>query len=165
MKRILSGLVGVVLLVPCMALAQDAPAAKDAAAVAPAKPDVLPEAVVTADKPVPPPAAAQDPAAKPEPDDKFNAWFERFKQRYPKAAEHYQKLRQAVLDAKQKFEAAKQDKTLRREFNVARRNLHGFWVGFRRHQIKSARESIRRWTADMARHTKIMRNLAKQILK
>ena len=105
------------------------------------------------------------PAKTPEADEKYKAWFERFNKRYPKAAGHYELLRQGLLDAKTKFEANKADGALKREFMVARRNLHGFWVGFRKWQIKQAKESIRRWVTDLRKHGQIMRTLAKQILK
>jgi hypothetical protein len=94
------------------------------------KPDALPEAVTTAEKPVPPPPAAADPAKAPDADEKYKA-----------------------------------DGALKREFMVARRNLHGFWVGFRKWQIRQAKESIRRWVTDLRKHGQIMRTLAKQILK
>ena len=138
----------------------------DDAAKPAGKPDQLP-AEVKGDKPVAAPEVAHDPTKAPDADaeKKYNAWVERFKAKHPKAAEHYLKLRQAVLDAKAKFDAKKDDASLKRELLVARRKLHGFWVGLRAWQIRHAREEIARWRKDAVRHREVMRKLEKEIVK
>ncbi|MBI3071607.1 MAG: hypothetical protein HYY84_05700 [Deltaproteobacteria bacterium] len=140
--------------------------ADDAAQKPAGKPDQLPTEVKE-DKPAAAPDVAQDPskAATAESEKKYNAWVERFKAKHPKAAEHYLKLRQGVLDAKTKLDANKGDAAAKRELLVARRKLHGFWVGFRGWQIRHAREEVARWRKDVARHRDIMRKLEKEIVK
>jgi hypothetical protein len=138
----------------------------DDAAKPAGKPDQLP-AEVKADKPVAPPDTAHDPtkASDGDAEKKYNAWLERFKAKHPKAAEHYIKVRQGVLDTKAKLDANKGDAAARRELLVARRKLHGFWVGLRTWQIRHSREEIARWRKDAVRHRDIMRKLEKEIVK
>lgn len=153
-------------LVTVLALAFPLTAAADEAQAPAAKPDQLP-AEVKQDKPVVAPDVAHDPtkAVQGDAEKHYNAWIERFKAKHPKAAEHYIKLRQGVLDAKTKFEANKGDTAAKRELLVARRKLHGFWVGVRGWQIRHAREEIARWRKDVGRHATVMRKLEREILK
>jgi hypothetical protein len=179
-EQILGMCVALAMSVPTFALAQEAgaaqagdeaPAAEEkagAAAAAPAAPAAEEKKAAEEAKEVATPAPPAAPVTVAEPpktaaaDQKFEKWLEGFKAKHAKAAERLLKLREAVKAAKEKYDAAKTDKGLRRALILARRDLTRFWYGFRTNQLRGLKVRIGRIAKEHRRLRIQLRNLLRQ---